>query len=389
MQSRALQYAIFFVVFSALVTALHAYLWQRLVRAPDLGSAFTRLGTRAIIGLGILLPLGMIASRFLPRPAGPAFAWVSYFWFGFAVVLFFLLLGSEVIRGAVHAASAFSGGMTPERRQFLSRAIAAGVAALGVIVGGAGVASALGPVEVTRTDVRIRRFPTKLRGLKIAQISDLHIGPTIGKTWLEDVVRRVNKENPDIVAITGDLVDGSVEELREHVAPLANLRAKHGVYFVTGNHEYYSGAAAWMAHLETLGVRVLRNERVTIGEGDDAFDLAGVEDYSARRFPGHGADMNAIVEGRNPERPLVLLAHQPKHVLEASKYGVDLQLSGHTHGGQIFPWGYAVKIDQPYVAGLDQHGDTQIYTSRGTGYWGPPMRVGAPAEIAVLTLSGT
>jgi uncharacterized protein len=236
-QSRVLQYAVFLAVFTALVAALHAYLWQRLVRSPDLGATFSRFGTRAVIGLGLLLPVGMIASRFLPRAFSSALSWASYLWFGVAVVLFFLLLGSEVVRGAVYAASAFSGGMSPERRQFLARAIAAGVGVLGVVVSGVGIASAVGPVAIEKIPVRLRRFPKALDGFRIVQISDLHIGPTLGKTWLEDVVARVNAQNPDIVAITGDLVDGSLADLAEHVAPLAKLQAKHGVFFVTGNHE--------------------------------------------------------------------------------------------------------------------------------------------------------
>lgn len=385
-QSRVLQYTVFLTVFTALVGALHAYLWQRLVRAPDLGATFTRFGTRAVIGLGVLLPVGMLASRFLPRAASSVLAWASYLWFGVAVVLFFLLLGSEVIRGAVHAAGVFNGGVSPERRQFLSRAIALGVGALGVLVSGAGFASAVGPATIEKVAVRLRRFPKVLDGFRIVQISDLHIGPTLGKSWLEEVVARVNAQDPDIVAITGDLVDGSVAELAEHVAPLAKLRAKRGVFFVTGNHEYYSGADEWIAHLRTLGVRVLRNERVEVGEGDAVFDLAGVDDYASGRWPGHGPDLAGALAGRDPGREVVLLAHQPKQVIEAEQHGVGLQLSGHTHGGQIYPWGYAVKLDQPHLMGLERRGATQIYTNRGTGYWGPPMRVGVPSEISVIEL---
>ncbi len=386
MQSRVLQYALFFTVFTALVGGLHAYLWQRLVRSPDLGIAYTRMGTRAVIGLGVLLPLGMMASRFLPRAFASALSWASYLWFGVAVVLFFLLLGSEVIRGAVHAASIFNGGVSPERRQFLSRAIAVGVGALGVLVSGVGFASAVGAATVERVAVKLRRFPRALDGFRIVQISDLHIGPTLGKSWLEAVVAQVNAQQPDVVAITGDLVDGSVAELAEHVAPLAKLTAKHGVFFVTGNHEYYSGADAWIAHLRTLGIRVLRNERVELGEGEAVFDLAGVDDFASGRWPGHGPDLEGALDGRDPSREVVLLAHQPKQAILAEKHGIGLQLSGHTHGGQIYPWGYAVKLDQPHLMGLERRGEMQVYTNRGTGYWGPPMRVGVPSEISVIEL---
>jgi predicted MPP superfamily phosphohydrolase len=186
--------------------------------------------------------------------------------------------------------------------------------------------------------------------------------------------------------ITGDLVDGSVEQLGALTAPLKELHAKDGVFFVTGNHEYYSGVDEWLAYLGELGIRVLRNERVPVGP----IDLAGVDDWSARSFGhGHGADLSKALAGRDKERPVVLLAHQPQAIVEAEQHGVDLQLSGHTHGGQMFPWVYAVKLVTPYVAGLYQHKTSALYVSRGTGYWGPPVRVGAPAEITHLTLVPT
>ena len=378
----------FLAIFSTLTALLHYYLWHRLVRAPDLGATFARVGTRTVIGLALLLPAGILATRVLPRSAASIAAWISFLWFGVAVVLFFLLVTSEFVRGAVHAASAVGvgGPMNPERRQFLSRAIAAGVAGFGVIVSGVGIASARGAASIEKVTVKLRRFPAKLAGFRVVQISDLHIGATIGKDWLEEVVARVNAESPDIVAITGDLVDGSVADLADHTSPLAKLRAKHGVYFVTGNHEYYSGADDWIAYLGTLGVRVLRNEHVEIGEGEHTFHLAGVDDFASRRWPGHGPDLEKALSGRDATKEVILLAHQPKQIFEAVKHGVGLQLSGHTHGGQIYPWGYMVKLDQPHLQGLERRGDTQIYTNRGTGYWGPPMRVGVPSEISVIEL---
>jgi predicted MPP superfamily phosphohydrolase len=178
-----------------------------------------------------------------------------------------------------------------------------------------------------------------------------------------------------------------VAELRDAIAPIAGLRARHGVYFVTGNHEYYSGVDAWLAELTRLGVRVLRNERVEIGGGDASFDLAGIDDWSSRGMaPGHGPDLPRALDGRDPARELVLLAHQPRAVHEAAARGVGLQLSGHTHGGQIWPWGFAVRLQQPYVLGLSREGRTHIYVSPGTGYWGPPMRLGTRGEITRVIL---
>jgi hypothetical protein len=230
----------------------------------------------------------------------------------------------------------------------------------------------------------IDRLAATASGTRIVQLTDVHVGPTIGKGFIEDVVKRANALEPDVIVITGDLVDGSVEELAEHVAPLGTLRARHGVYFVTGNHEYYSGADAWIAHLERLGIRVLRNEHVAIG-GEGGFDLAGIDDLSAHG-QGHGADLAKALLGRDAARACVLLAHQPRAIALANELGVDLQLSGHTHGGQMFPWNFAVRLQQPFVAGLHRLGRAQIYVSNGTGYWGPPMRLGAPAEITEIEL---
>jgi predicted MPP superfamily phosphohydrolase len=194
--------------------------------------------------------------------------------------------------------------------------------------------------------------------------------------------------HPDLVVITGDLVDGSVGELRDHVEPLRRLSSRHGVYFVTGNHEYYSGADAWIAELPRLGVRVLRNERVSIGQNGASFDLAGVDDASAHGFgKGHGANYARALGGLDPEREVVLLAHQPKQIMHAAPFGIGLMLSGHTHGGQIWPFGALVRLTEPYVAGLFRHDPkTQIYVSRGAGFWGPPMRLWEPAEITKIVL---
>lgn len=390
MQRPLLSFVLFLGVFSAIVAGVHYYLWQRLVRAPELGPTWQRIGGVALAVLALLVPLGLVSSRALPRHIGGVIAGVVYTWVGLAVLLFFLLLTSEVVRLGAHGVTALlDRPLDGERRTFLSRVIAGAAGVLAMGLGVTGAASALGEVAVRPVRVRLRRLPRAMSGFRIVQLTDLHIGPTIGRAWLERIVARVNALEPDVVAITGDLVDGSVEDLREHTAPLADLRARYGVFFVTGNHEYYSGVDAWVAELGRLGVRVLRNERVSIGDGDHSFDLAGVDDWSAGRMGGgQGPDLARALAGRDPSRELVLLAHQPKQILEAERMGVGLQLSGHTHGGQIFPWGLFVRLDQPYVAGLSWHGQSQIYVSRGTGYWGPPMRVGAPSEITLIELEG-
>ena len=387
MQRSSLSLLIFFSVITLVVGGTHYYLWSRLIRAPELGAVWQRRGAFFFAGLALLIPAAMTASRYLPRQLAAIASWTAYGWMGVSVLLLFLLLGSELVRMVIHGYNAVSSAPAdPERRLAISRGIAGIVSIAALGAAGTGTVSALGQVAWRNIKVPLRRLSPSMSGFRIAQLTDLHIGPTLGKGWLRDVVNHTNAANPDMIVITGDLVDGSVEALREETAPLADLKAKHGVFFVTGNHEYYSGADEWIAELTRLGIRVLRNEHVAIG-GEDGFDLAGVDDWNSKRFGnGHGPDLERALAGRDASRELVLLAHQPKQIHEAAAKGVGLQISGHTHGGQIFPWGLFVRLDQPFVSGLDRLEDTMIYVSRGTGFWGPPMRVGAPSEISLLEL---
>jgi predicted MPP superfamily phosphohydrolase len=380
----ATRYLVFFFVASLIMGSAHRYVWARLVRDAVLPAPWSRLATVAIVVLFVVLMTGVISARALPRSVSAPIAWISFTWLG---VLFFLVMAlglSDLVRVVTIRVQGTGILDDPDRRQAISRVFAAAATAIGLGASAAGLASALSPVAVKRVRVAIDKLTASAAGTRIVQITDIHVGPTIGKGFIEDLVARVNALVPDVVAITGDLVDGSVVELAAHVAPLAKLRAKHGVYFVTGNHEYYSGADAWIAHLGTLGIRVLRNERVRIG-GAEGFDLAGIDDHSAHG-KGHGSDLPRALDGRDADRPCVLLAHQPRGIELADELGVDLQLSGHTHGGQMFPWNLAVRLQQPFVAGLHRLARAQIYVSRGTGYWGPPMRLGAPAEITEIEL---
>ncbi|UQA61011.1 metallophosphoesterase [Polyangium aurulentum] len=388
MRRSVLAFAIFLLVITAVVAGVHYYLWHRMLRAPQIDRRWQVLGARVLIALGIAMPVSMFLVRTLPRTIGTLISYLAYTWMGIAAMLFSVLVITEIVRWSVVAGSALASRPLDEaRRAFLSRLLAGAAGLVTMGLAGMGVASALGAVAVKRVAVGLRRLPASLTGFRIVQLTDVHIGPTIGKEWLAGIVERVNALEPDLVVITGDLVDGSVAALQAHVAPLADLRARFGVYFVTGNHEYYSGATEWIAELGRLGVRVLRNERVTIGDGDASFDLAGVDDWKSKDMaPGHGPDIAKACEGRDASRELILLAHQPRQIFEAAAHGVGLQISGHTHGGQIFPITLLVGLDQPYVAGLSRHEETQIYVSRGTGYWGPPMRVGAPSEITLLQL---
>ncbi len=373
---------IFLAIVLSITAGIHYFLWIRLARDPAWSAPIVKGMGWALAALAASIPLGLIASRSLSREAASPFSWIAYGWMGVMFVLFLTLLPMELVR-----VGARIGGVDPERRVALARILAGAAGVIGLLESGVGLASVLSRVAVKQVRVPIAKLPKGLSGYTIVQLTDIHVGPTIGRAFIDQIVRTTNALAPDMVAITGDLVDGSVKDLGALVEPLKELRAKDGVFFVTGNHEYYSGVDAWIAHLRTLGIRVLRNERIELREG---LDLAGVDDTSAHNFGhGHGQDVPRAMAGRDESRAMVLLAHQPKAIVDASKHGVDLQLSGHTHGGQIWPWGYAVRLDQPHVAGLHDHDGTAIYVSAGTGYWGPPMRVGAPAEITRIELVAT
>lgn len=246
---------------------------------------------------------------------------------------------------------------------------------------------------VVRVDVPIAGLAPALHGFTLAQISDIHVGPTIRRAYLQRIVQRVNALGADVVAVTGDLVDGSVAELSHHVAVLAGLQSRHGTFFVTGNHEYYSGAHAWVEELRRIGLTVLLNEHVVLhSQASSAYPptplvLAGVTDFHASHFDAaHRSDPAAALHGAPVGALRVLLAHQPRSAPAAASAGFDLQISGHTHGGQFWPWNLFVPLQQPFTAGLNRLNRLWVYTSRGTGYWGPPKRLGAPSEITLLRL---
>jgi hypothetical protein len=241
---------------------------------------------------------------------------------------------------------------------------------------------------IVEVKIPVANLPPSLHGFSIAQISDVHVGPTIKRGFVEGVVRRVNELNPDLIAVTGDLVDGSVQQLSVHTAPLAGLAARHGAYFVTGNHEYYSGERAWTEEIRRLGLRVLKNEHVVLSHDGSSLVLAGVTDYSAHHFdPAERSDPAGAIRGA----PLdvgakVLLAHQPSSATAAADAGFDVQISGHTHGGQFWPWNLFIHFFQPFSSGLHRMKNLWVYVSRGTGYWGPPNRFGVPSEITRIRL---
>ncbi len=270
----------------------------------------------------------------------------------------------------------------PSRRLFVSRVVGGAAAAAGLATVGYGTADVLRGPSVKRVTVPLAKLPRAAHGFRIAVVSDIHIGPILGRAHTRRIVDTINSTSPDLVAVVGDLVDGSVADLGSAAEPLAGLRAPHGSFFVTGNHEYFSGAEQWVNHVRELGLVPLENARVEMG----GFDLAGVNDI-AGETEGQGPDFVRALGDRDRSRAAVLLAHQPVVIHDAVEHGVDLQLSGHTHGGQLWPGNYLAELANPTVAGLERYGDTQLFVSRGAGAWGPPVRVGAPADITVVELA--
>jgi predicted MPP superfamily phosphohydrolase len=388
--SRTLHLLLFLGIASLVFGGGHYYIFVRLTHYFALSGLMRKYLAIALGGLFIVLVATLPLSRLLPLQTATPLTWFSFTWMGTAMILGLSLLACDIATG-VMPIFIFNQG-DPERRLFLQRAF--GFAALGsaAALSAGALWNGLRPVEVKSFSVKLAKLPMAREGFKIVQITDLHIGPTLDGKWLRDVVDKVNALNADVIALTGDLVDGSVADLGPQVESLRDLRAKHGVLFVTGNHEYYSGVDTWIAHLKMLGIRVLRNERVTLFDDNNSnpIDFAGVDDFASGQFHGHGPDLLKALKDRDTARPVILLAHQPAAIREAAANGVDFQLSGHTHGGQIWPWNYFVYIQQPYVSGLHRYpnSDSQIYVSDGTGFWGPPMRLGTAAEITKITLSG-
>lgn len=367
------------------VLLLHAYLGWRLV--PDmpfvLGVAATTLW---LVASAIAIPLGLFARQIERQPLSDRLTWASLLAIGSFSSLFVLTFIRDVglLVGAAMSGAFVEAASLQDFRSYSALAVPI-LAALSTLVG---FINARRRARVRRVDVPIADLPAPLHGFSIVQISDIHVGATIKRDYLDGIVDAVNDLDADLIAVTGDLVDGSVKQLSRDTEPLARLAARHGAFFVTGNHEYYSGAGAWVAEVRRLGLSVLMNEHVVLQHEGAAVVVAGVTDYSAHYFdPAQRSDPAAAIAGAPSTAGVrLLLAHQPRSAFAAAPAGFDLQLSGHTHGGQFFPWNFLVRLQQPFTAGLHRLGRLWVYISRGTGYWGPPKRLGAPSEITYLRL---
>ena len=365
---------------------LHLYVGLRIVPELPVGLPVKLLAACALVLSCCLIPLGMLARTFERQPQADRIAWIGLIAMGlFSSLLVFTFLRDIVLASALTVDSLLNHALALDRWRVDT---AVGVLALALLSTTIGFVNARRRARVVTVDIPIEDLPAELEGLTIVQISDIHVGPTLKAQYVEAIVDAVNHLNPDVIAVTGDVVDGSVAQLASHTAPLGRLTARYGTYLVTGNHEYYSGAAQWIAEFERLGLRVLMNEHVVLEHRGAEFVLAGVTDYTAEHFDSsHRSDpAAALAEAPAHVRLKVLLAHQPRTAHAAAGAGFTVQLSGHTHGGQFFPWNFFVRFQQPFTAGLAKIDELWVYTSRGTGYWGPPKRLGAPSEITRVRL---
>ncbi|WP_405408704.1 metallophosphoesterase [Streptomyces decoyicus] len=430
-------FALIVVPVLGLFVGVHRYLWCRLVRDTTTpGSRLRRTGTAAVFVLPLTTLAALPAERAgAPFPLQQALAWPGYLWLALVLYLTLALLVGEVVRAVVlrvlrdrdrdrepaegvppapapspapsadsapaastdpPRAPSLSSAPTllpprtpalpplpvPPRRLFLARAVAAGASLAATAAVGYGTATTLRGPTVKRVTVPLAKLPRAAHGFRIAVVSDIHLGPVLGRAHTRRVVETINRTDPDLVAIVGDLADGSVADLAPAAEPLRGLRSRHGAYFVTGNHEYYSGAAPWVDHIRELGIHPLENARTEL----PGFDLAGVNDVTGQTEHA-GPDYDLALGGRDPSRAVVLMAHQPVTIHDTVRFGVDLQLSGHTHGGQMWPFTYVAAATNPTIAGLERYGDTQLYVTRGAGAWGPPVRLGAPPDVTVVELA--
>ncbi|WSQ11388.1 metallophosphoesterase [Streptomyces sp. NBC_01231] len=427
-------FVLLLLVVLAVLVAANWYLWRRLFRDTTRAPGWVRRAGAVLIAGGWVLAITALVAE---RTGAPfwlqrTLAWPGFLWMALSIYLLLAVAAGEVVRPLlrrflerragsetdvrqpepepvpepqpVPAGTASLPEQDPEsdpersaqqgprpappspslpsRRLFVSRVVGGAAATAALATVGYGTYGVLNGPTVKRVTVPLAKLPRAAHGYRIAVVSDIHLGPVLGRGFAQRVVDTINGTQPDLIAVVGDLVDGSVKDLGPAAAPLAQLKARHGAYFVTGNHEYFSGAEQWVEEVRRLGLRPLENDRTELAH----FDLAGVNDV-AGESEGQGPDFGKALGDRDTARACVLLAHQPVQIHDAVEHGVDLQLSGHTHGGQLWPGNLIAAAANPTVAGLERYGDTQLYVSRGAGAWGPPTRVGAESDITVIELA--
>ena len=388
----------FFIVALTMLVIIHGYVGFKIIPAIDL-SGISNIIAWVLLSLVTFLPIAPIGFRFLgietkliDKVSLLGYTSLGFFAFTFIILIFkemlvFAILGFEKVLPYFSKSSDL---INDDRREFLQKSLSVGVLAITTPSAVYGYHQARKGPRVIEQEIKLGgKLPGPFNGLTIAQISDLHVGPTIKKGYVENVVDKISRINPDMIVVTGDLIDGSIKHLRNDLAPLGDLNALHGVYFVTGNHEYYSGVDYCLDHVDKLGMTNLINENILITKNKENIVLAGITDFSAGNIkPSHFSNPALALNGVSKDLVRILLAHQPNSIHDVHKAGADLQISGHTHGGQFWPFNIPTSLANAYLAGHYDHLGTQIYVNRGTGYWGPPLRIGIPSEITLFKLFG-
>jgi predicted MPP superfamily phosphohydrolase len=391
---------IFFAVSISILFLAYFYLGRRLISPSGLSPTKKRVLWLSFLVIPLLMPLSFLF-RFLFKNSIliDLMGWIAFVLIGFFSLVIILLMLKDIINlslrmytGIKHAIRGKDNKqkypINPDRRRFIINSINFGILGSSAFLTGFGMYEARRKAVIQNIAITIPHLPTKFEGFRIAQFTDLHVGPTIKRKFVQSVVDQINKLNANLIVCTGDLVDDLVSNIREDVSPIKDLYAPKGVYFVTGNHEYYVGVESWLDEIDRLGLTLLLDKHRLIEQDDQKIILAGVTDYGAKQFVAeHRSDPQAALAQAPDGHVKILLAHQPRNIFTAANTGYDLQISGHTHGGQYFPWSMLVTLGQPYVSGLHKHDNTWIYVNRGTGYWGPPIRLGVPSEITVFTLT--
>ncbi len=400
MESQLNRFFIFIATFTTILSAGYIYIGLRLIQNLNLGAISQVVFWFVIAGFVLMTPISYVLNLFYKdSPFQTSLAYIAFASLGFFMILFSLIFFKDILGILMKPFSFIS---IPDdskikttteflfsRKEFFSRF--GGISALAISVGlsSYGLYKARYGVTIQKVKIRKRHLHKNLENFRIVQLSDIHVGPTIKKEFIQELRDKVNQLKADLVVITGDLVDGRVDYLSEHVSPLKDIQSKHGIFFVTGNHEYYSGAFAWIKELDRLGIKTLTNNKITINHQNAKLNLGGIPDIAgAGVHPSHSPDISLACDAKGETDFSILLCHRPNHIHEAAKFGFDLQLSGHTHGGQFFPGNYLIHFFQKFVQGLHKIENTWLYVNRGTGYWGPPIRVGTSPEITLFELEG-
>ncbi|GBF50431.1 calcineurin-like phosphoesterase family protein [Leptospira ryugenii] len=389
----------FLSIFTLILGSAYTYTGIRLVEGLNITGNFLILFWTLVVLLVLLVPVSYFISQWTTKTkirsvfSFLAFLGLGYFTILFSLVLandFLLLLLPHLIPDLIvwlKPSLAKLGYVPPEESQYLPHLLSLSAVLTSILLTAYGFLQTHVRLRSLTVKVPIQNLHPDLFGFSIVQISDVHVGPTIQSRFIKKVVKRINRLQPDCVVITGDLVDGPASQFKEHIQPLREIQAKYGVFYVTGNHEYYSGVMPWLNELQNLGIQVLLNENRQLKINSANLCMAGVTDLKAGNLiKTHSTDPGAAIRGGEQADLKVLLAHQPNSALEAVKYGYHLQISGHTHGGQYFPGNLLIYLFQKFVAGLHHYKGMWIYVSRGTGYWGPPLRIGSPSEVTKLVL---